>query len=111
MPPKTWIAVSATVASCPANALARTAARWRSAGCGGVGRPQRVQHPAAREFDGLVHVDAQVLDGLKAPDGLVELPSHLGVFDGKVHHRCRCAQRVGRVGDQHVIDEALDVIR
>ena len=36
--------------------------------------------------------------------------SHLGVFDREVHHRVRGAQRVGRVGDQHVVDEALDVI-
>ncbi len=56
-------------------------------GVGGVGRPQRVDDAAAREFDGLVHVDAQVLDRLEAADRLVELPAHLGVFDGEVHHR------------------------
>src|SRR6202158_2296362 len=65
----------------------------------GVGRPQRVHNPAAREFHRLVHVDAEVLDRLKAPNRLVELPSHLGVFDGEVHHRVRGTKRVGRVGD------------
>ena len=112
MPPKTWIAdVARQLASRPANALVRNAAQMALRGFGGIGRPQRVQHAAAREFDGLVHVDAEVLNRLKAADGLVELPSHLRVFDGKVHHRGRGAERVGRVRDQHVVHEALEVIR
>ena len=64
---------------------------------GRVGRPQRVDDAAAREFDRLVHVDAQVLYRLEATDRLVELPSHLGVFDGEVHHRRGRAECVGGV--------------
>ena len=96
MPPNTWIAVSPTVASRPANAFARSAARCRSSGrrpciCG----PQRVDHAAAGQLDGLVHVDAQMLDRLKRADHLTELLSDFCVFDGEVHDCPRGAERVG----------------
>ena len=77
-------------------------------GVGRVGRPQRVDHAAAREFDRLVHVDAQALDRLEAADRLVELPAHLRVVHGEVHHRLRGAERVGGVRDQHVVDQRVD---
>ncbi len=110
MPPNTWIAVSPTEANLPANALARRAARCRSCGLGRVGGPQRVDDSAAREFDGLVHVDAQVLDGLEAADRLVELSAHLRVFDGQLHHRGGGAKCVGCPRDDDVVDECLDDI-
>jgi hypothetical protein len=49
---------------------------------GVVGGPQCVHHAAGGEFDRLVHVDAQVSDGLEASDGCSELLAYLGVFDG-----------------------------
>src|ERR1700761_1023447 len=40
---------------------------------GVVGSPERMDHPAARQLDRLIHVGAQVLDCLKRTDGLAEL--------------------------------------
>src|SRR6185503_6638712 len=42
-----------------------------------VGGPQPPKHAAAGQLDPLVHVDAQVLDGLEAADRLPELPPGL----------------------------------
>ena len=77
---------------------------------GRVGRPQRMDDAASREFGGLVHIDAQVLYRLEATDRLVELSSHLGVFDGQVHHRCGCTDGVGGVHDHHVVDDRGDLV-
>ncbi len=76
----------------------------------GVCGPQRVDHTAAGQLDGLVHVDAQMLDRLERADDLTELLSDLCVFDGEVHDCPRGAERVGGSRDQHVIDHRRYVI-
>ena len=76
-----------------------------------VGGPERVEDAAAGELDRLVHVDAEVLDRLKAADRLAELPPHLRVLDGLVHHRLRGAEGVSSVGGEDIVDERLDCFR
>jgi len=49
-----------------------------------------------------------VLHRLKAADGLAELPPHLRVLDGLVHHRLRSTEGVSSVGGEDVVDERLD---
>ena len=108
MPPNTWIAVSPTEASRARERLGAHRGEVPLGRLGRVGGPQRVDDAAAREFDRLVHVDAQMLDGLEAADRLVELPAHLRVVDGQVHHRGRGTERVGGARDDDVVDERLD---
>ena len=78
---------------------------------GRIGSPQRMNDASAGELHCLVHVDAQMLDGLEAADRLAELLSHLGVFDGHVHHCSRGTESVSGIGDQHVVYQRLDRIR
>ena len=44
-----------------------------------ISGPERVDHAASGQLDGLEHVDAQVLDRLEPADYLTELLSHFGV--------------------------------
>lgn len=76
-----------------------------------VAGPQGVDHPAAGQLDGLVHVDAQMLDRLERADRLTELRSGFGVADGEVHDCARDAERVGGGRDQHVVDHRGDLVR
>ena len=73
MPPNTWIAVSPTDGQLAGECLGAQRSQVAFRGFGRIGSPQRVDDAAAREFDRLVHVDAQMLDGLEAADRLVEL--------------------------------------
>src|SRR5580693_1068957 len=80
------------------------------AGIGVVGGPQRMDDPAASQFDGLVHVNAEMLDSLERTDDLIELLSYLCVFDGHVHDSLGGSQRVGGGGDKHVVDHCRNSV-
>ena len=69
-----------------------------------------MNHAAAGELHGFVHVDAQVLHRLERADRLAELAPHFGIFDDEVQHCSRRPKRVSGPGDDHVIDQRLDDI-
>ena len=59
-------------------------------------RPSGVVHGGTGAFGFQIHVGALVLDGLKHSDGLAELFSGLGVFDGDDRECAACRRPVRR---------------
>ena len=69
-------------------------------------RPGRVPGARAHPLHVDHHVGAAVLDGLEAPDGLVELHAVLGVLGRHLEHPAGPAQHLGRGPDRTPVEEA-----